>query len=179
MLIGAPWFENGHLYNAALLLDAGKIASKVFKHDLPNYGPFDDKRIFSPGAPNAPIDFRGVKIGVMICEDMWTSDVPHYLRAHGADLFVVLNGSPYETDKLKERRAIARARALENELPLVYVNLVGGQDELVFDGASFVMSAEGELKAQCASFIECSLMTEWEKTAGKYAPKAGYIDTTA
>ena len=143
ILIGAPWRENGHLYNAALLLDGGKIAAKTFKYDLPNYGPFDEKRVFNAGPLPEPISFRGVKLGVMICEDMWTPIPAAHLKKQGAEILIIPNGSPYEGGKIERRRTLAATRVAETDLPLVYLNQLGGQDELVFDGASFALDAKG------------------------------------
>jgi len=148
MLIGAPWVEKDLVYNAVLLLDAGEIKAVRYKHALPNYGVFDEKRVFQSGPLSGPVNFRGTRIGVMICEDMWTSDVSECLEETGAELLVVLNGSPFELDKTDERLSYAVARVTETNLPLVYVNLVGGQDELVFDGGSFVLQSDRSLAAQ-------------------------------
>ena len=142
MLIGLPWSEGGKLYNAFAVLDGGKIEAVRFKVDLPNYGVFDEKRVFSAGEMPGPIDFRGIRLGVPICEDIWTPDVVECLVESGAEILLVPNGSPYETDKVDERINRAVARVTETGLPLVYVNQVGGQDELVFDGASFVLNGE-------------------------------------
>ena len=133
MLLGAPRTGDGRLYNAALLLDGGVIAATVFKHDLPNYSVFDEKRIFTPGPLSEPVDFRGVKLGVLVCEDMWTSVPSAHLCAGGAEILVVLNGSPFERGKHDTRRELAADRVNETHLPLVYVNQVGGQDALVCD----------------------------------------------
>jgi NAD+ synthase len=161
MIVGAPWRENGKLYNAAFLLDAGAIAAKRFKHDLPNYGVFDEKRVFASAAPAGPVNFRGMRLGLMICEDMWKPDVTETLQESGAELLIVPNGSPYESDKLDERINLAVARVTEADLPLVYVNQVCGQDELVFDGASFVLNADRRLAAQAPSWREAILVTRW------------------
>ena len=137
MLVGAPWRAHGRLHNAAVLLEDGRIAAARFKHDLPNYGVFDEKRVFSAGPLPEIMHFRGVPIGVMICEDMWTPVVARHLADQGAELLMVLNGSPFEVAKTSVRYDLACARANEVGAPVIYVNLVGGQDELVFDGASF------------------------------------------
>ena len=165
MIIGAPWRQEGGTYNAALLLDGGKIAGLRFKHDLPNYGVFDEKRVFAAGPVPGPISFRGVRLGLMVCEDMWTPDVTECLEESGAEILVVPNGSPYESDKLDERLSLAVARVTESGLPLIYVNQVGGQDELVFDGASFVLGADKELKAQAPAFQSHVLLTQWSRDA--------------
>jgi NAD+ synthase len=143
LLLGTPWPEDGKIYNAVLLLDQGRIAAKIFKHDLPNYGVFDEKRIFAAAPLPEPVAFRGAKIGLMICEDMWTPAAAANLKHNGAEILLVPNGSPYETGKQAERESMARQRARETGLPLVYLNQIGGQDELVFDGASFVLDKDG------------------------------------
>lgn len=177
ILVGAPWMENGQLYNAAILLDGGKICGKFFKRALPNYRSFDDKRIFVEGKPADPMNFRGQKLGVMICEDMWFADTPRELQRRGAQIFIVINGSPYEADKLKERQAIARARVMENGLPLVYLNLVGGQDELVFDGASFVLDNKGALMAQAPAWVEEIVPVEFRREGSASIVEGGCIET--
>jgi len=163
MLVGTPWREDGKLYNAALLLDGGEIAAVRFKHDLPNYGVFDEKRIFDAGPLPGPVNFRDVRLGVMVCEDMWTDEVAECLQESGAEILVVLNGSPFEQDKWDTRVNLAVARATECDLPLVYVNQVGGQDELVFDGASFVLGSSGSLQVECPAWRENVVMTEWSR----------------
>ncbi|MBM3485401.1 MAG: NAD+ synthase [Alphaproteobacteria bacterium] len=168
LLFGAPWRDQGRVHNAALLLDGGRIAAVRFKHDLPNYGVFDEKRVFTAGPLPGPINFRDVRLGVMVCEDMWTEDVTECLEESGAELLVVLNGSPFETEKLDRRLNLAVARVTESGLPLVYVNQIGGQDELVFDGASFVLDADCALKAQLAGWREEIALTEWTREDGAW-----------
>lgn len=152
LLVSAPWVEDGHLYNAALVLDGGKIKAVVPKYALPNYGVFDEKRLFTPGGKPGAVNFRGIKLGIMTCEDMWVPEVSGALMRDGAEALLVLNGSPFEMDKPHTRLDLARARVRETGLALVYVNLVGGQDELVFDGASFVLDATGEVRVHLPSF---------------------------
>jgi NAD+ synthase len=175
ILLGAPWREGGKLYNAALLLDAGRIAAKIFKCDLPNYGPFDEKRVFAPAPLPNPVDFRGIKLGIMVCEDMWTPDASAQLTKHGAQIFLVPNGSPYESDKLGQRQQLARARVKETGLPLVYVNQTGGQDELVFDGASFMLDAQGKCVAQAAAWEEDFVITHWNCLSAGLKPEPALI----
>lgn len=152
ILLSAPWAENGKLYNAALLLEGGRVQAVIPKYDLPNYGVFDEVRLFARGKLPGAVAFRGLKLGIMTCEDMWTPAVTKNVMQDGADILLVLNGSPFETDKSGQRLEFARERVGESGLALVYVNQVGGQDELVFDGASFVLDASGEVTAQLAAF---------------------------
>ena len=163
LLVGSPWVENGTLHNAVLLLDGGSIAATRFKVDLPNYGVFDEKRVFVPGPMPGPMAFRGVRLGVPICEDIWTSAVVECLEETGAEILLVPNGSPFEADKTDVRINLAVARVTETGLPLAYVNQVGGQDELVFDGASFVVNADRSLAAQLPAFRECVVLTRWRR----------------
>ncbi len=178
LLVGAPWRDGGKLYNAALLLDGGHIAASIFKHELPNYGVFDEKRVFVAGPCPGPVPFRGYRLGVMICEDMWFSDVAETLQETGAELLVVLNGSPFDCDKPNVRLNHGVARVVETGLPLIYVNQVGGQDELVFDGASFVLGADRSLRLQAASWRTEVLCSQWSReSAGALTCANGYIDS--
>ena len=163
LLVGAPWLEDGALYNAMLLLDGGRIAGITRKHDLPNYGTFDEKRLFSAGPLPGPMNLRGVRIGVPVCEDMWTPDVCECLAETGAELLIVPNGSPFEVGKDDRRLNLAVTRVVETGLPLVYLNRVGGQDELVFDGASFVLNATRTLAHQLPDWDETIRLTEWTR----------------
>jgi NAD+ synthase len=163
LLVGAPWRVDGRVYNAALLLDGGAVSAVRLKHDLPNYGVFDEKRVFAAGPLPGPVNFRGVRLGVMICEDMWTPDVAETLAESGAEILVTPNGSPFETGKFDRRLNLAAARVVETGLPIIYVNQVGGQDELVFDGASFVLRADCSPAAQAPAFSEHLLLTRWSR----------------
>jgi NAD+ synthase len=163
VLIGAPWRHEGKPHNAALLLADGKIAAERFKHDLPNYGVFDEKRVFQPGPFPGPIAFRDVRLGVMICEDMWTPGVPECLQESGAEILISINASPYEEDKLEKRMSLARARTQETGLPIIYVNEMAGQDELVFDGASFALGSDGNVRVQLPAFLEDISVTHWRR----------------
>ncbi|WP_029349364.1 NAD+ synthase [Bosea sp. 117] len=165
VLIGSPWVEAGRLYNAVLLLDGGAVAAARYKVDLPNYGVFDEKRVFAPGPLPGPIAFRGVRLGVPICEDIWTPDVVECLSETGAELLLVPNGSPYRRSVYDERMNIAVSRVVESGLPLAYVNQLGGQDELVFDGGSFVLNADRTLATQMPNFQERIRLTRWERWA--------------
>ncbi len=153
-LITAPLQDNGEIYNAALLLHKGKIIATTFKHHLPDYGVFDEKRVFTAGDLPDVIDFNGVKLGIMICEDMWHNDVAEHLKSQGAKILIVPNGSPWRVGKENIRIEHAKNRVLETGLPLVYLNQIGGQDELVFDGNSFVMNADGVVTQRLKAFEE-------------------------
>jgi NAD+ synthase len=168
MLIGLPWAEEGKLYNAYCLLDGGRIAAVRFKVDLPNYGVFDEKRVFAPGPMPGPISFRGVRIAVPICEDIWAEDVVECLTETGSELILVPNGSPYWSRKDELRLNIAVARVAESGLPLIYVNQVGGQDELVFDGSSFALHADHSLAFDLPGFRELVVTTHWERQNGTW-----------
>src|SRR5580704_18901555 len=148
ILVGLPWRENGHCYNGYALVDKGRIEAIRFKADLPNYGVFDEKRVFTPGPLPEPVVCKGVRIGVPICEDIWGPDAIECLAATGSEILLVPNGSPYWRGKTDERFSNAIARVAESKLPLVYLNQFGGQDELVFDGASFGLNGETSLAFQ-------------------------------
>jgi NAD+ synthase len=163
VLLGTVWEVDGKAYNAVLLLEHGRIAAERFKADLPNYGVFDEKRVFAAGPMPGPISFRGVRIGVPICEDIWTPDVVECLEETGAEFLIVPNGSPFSDGKHDTRMQIAVARVTESGLPLAYINQVGGQDELVFEGASFVLNADRSLAVQMPAWEEGIVLTEWRR----------------
>jgi NAD+ synthase len=165
MLIGTLIAEGSAVYNAFILAQGGKVIGRTLKHELPNYGTFDEKRVFTPGPLPEPIEFMGVKLGVPICEDIWLESVCAHLAEAGAEILLVPNGSPYELDKDDIRYKLARSRALQTSLPLAYLNRVGGQDELVFDGSSFIVHPDGERVVQLCDWEEALLVTEWERTA--------------
>ena len=154
VLMGLPWMQDGRCHNAYALLDGGRIVAVRFKVDLPNYGVFDEKRVFAPGPSPGPVAFRGVRLGLPICEDIWGPDIVESLSETGAEILLSPNGSPYWRGKDGERLAVATARVVESGLPLVYLNQIGGQDELVFDGASFVVNATGEIAGRLPAFEE-------------------------
>ncbi len=173
VLTGTVWPEGGKVYNAVALLDQGKVAAVRFKADLPNYGVFDEKRVFAPGPMPGPINFRGVRLGVPICEDIWGADVTECLAECGAEILITPNGSPFDWTKPDVRMNIAVARLTETGLPLLYLNQVGGQDELVFDGASFVLNADRSLAAQLPAWEEAVAVTEWKRTANGWVCEKG------
>jgi NAD+ synthase len=166
LVVTLPWRGGGCLHNAVALVHEGRRELR-FKHDLPNYGVFDEKRVFAAGPLPHPVVFRDVRLGLPICEDVWSPPVPAHLARLGAELLLVPNGSPYEVDKFDQRLDLVRARALETKLPLAYINQVGGQDELVFDGGSFVTNGDGSL-AQVLPFWQAALtITHWERRDGR------------
>jgi NAD+ synthase len=165
MLIGTIIAEGGLNYNAFILADGGKVVGRTLKRELPNYGTFDEKRIFAPGPLPEPIEYKGVKLGVPICEDIWQENVCSHLTDAGAEILLVPNGSPYELDKDDIRYRLVRDRTLQTGLPIAYLNRVGGQDELVFDGSSFVIHPDGERVVQLCDWEEALLVTDWARTA--------------
>jgi NAD+ synthase len=180
VLIGAPWVEDGKLYNAYALLAGGGIEAIRFKVNLPNYGVFDEKRVFASGPVPGPVSFRGVRIGLPVCEDTWTDwgdyeNVVECLAETGAEILVVPNGSPYWRDKADIRLNVSVARVTEAGLPLIYVNQVGGQDELIFDGASFALNADCSVAFQLPAFHEAIVTTLWSRIDGVWRCAKGPI----
>ena len=178
VLIGTPWVEDGKLYNAYALLAGGRIEALRFKVNLPNYGVFDEKRVFTPGPVPGPVSLRGVRLGIPICEDTWTDwgdyeNVVETLVETGAELLVVPNGSPYWRDKAEVRLNVSVARVTEAGLPLLYINQVGGQDELVFDGASFALNADRSIAFQLPAFQDAVVTTRWSRTERGWHCPAG------
>jgi len=164
MLVGSIFLDDGALYNGIALLDGGQIAAVRYKHELPNYGTFDEKRIFASGPLPEPMLFKGVRIGVPICEDGWLAPVSLHLKERGAELLISTNGSPYEIDKDDRRlEEVFAARVRETGLPLMFLNRVGGQDELVFDGSSFVLNADGVAAHRLPDWEEHLRMTHWTR----------------
>jgi NAD+ synthase len=164
ILLGTIVAEGNSTYNGMLLVNGGRVLGQTLKRELPNYGTFDEKRIFTPGPMPEPIEFKGVKLGVPIFEDIWEEIVCAHLAQSGADLLLVPNGSPYELDKDETRYRLVRSRALETALPIAYLNRVGGQDELVFDGSSFIVHPDGERVVQMPDWDEALLITDWKRT---------------
>lgn len=155
ILFGLPEEEDGKVYNVMYLAHEGKVIGKVRKHDLPNSDVFDEKRIFASAESTAPIEFKGRKLGVMICEDFWHTEVSAQLAAQGAEVLIVANASPWNEGKLDKRiNDVLRVRVQETGLPVLYVNQIGGIDELVFDGHSMAMNADGELSYLAKGFVE-------------------------
>jgi NAD+ synthase len=170
LLVTAPLREGGAVFNAVFLLAEGGIKAVRTKHDLPNYGVFDEKRVFAAGPLPAPIEFQGLKLGVPICEDIWFPAVAAALTSAGADILIVPNGSPFELGKVGQRLALASDRARETGLPVVYLNQIGGQDELVFDGGSFVVDAAGTLTAALPAWREAVIAMDFRRNGHRLEP---------
>jgi NAD+ synthase len=175
VLIGSPWVKDGALYNGLAYLDAGAVQGVTFKADLPNYGVFDEKRVFRAGPMPGPFNMRGVRIGVPICEDIWGPDPVECLTETGAEILLVPNGSPFDSAKRDHRLNVAVARVVESGLPLAYLNQVGGQDELVFDGASFVLNADRRMVVQLPSWEEAIVLTHWRREASGWVCEPGVL----
>jgi NAD+ synthase len=180
VLIGAPWVEDGKLYNAYALLAGGRIDALRFKVNLPNYGVFDEKRVFASGPLPGPVSFRGVRLGLPVCEDTWTDwgdyeNVVECLAETGAEILLVPNGSPYWRDKADVRLNVVVARVTEAGLPLIYINQLGGQDELVFDGASFAINADRSVAFALPAFCEQVFTTHWSRIDGIWRCARGDI----
>lgn len=164
VVVGFPRQGEKGRHNSVAVLDGGKILSFRDKVDLPNYGEFDEKRVFTEGSISGPTNFRGVRIGVPICEEIWNdAGVCETLAESGAELLLVPNGSPYYRGKLDVRHQVALRQIIESNLPLVFANQLGGQDELVFDGASFGFNADRTLAFQMSQFEETMAVTEWKR----------------
>ena len=175
ILIGTIWALEGKVYNAVALLDGGRIQATTLKVDLPNYGVFDEKRVFAAGPMPGPLNIRGVRVGVPICEDIWGTEVVETLAETGAEILISPNGSPFDWPKPDARMNVAVARVTESGLPLAYLNQIGGQDELVFDGASFVLNADRSLAAQLPAWREAIVLTEWKKTNDGWRCERGEV----
>ena len=176
MLVGTLIREGDALYNSVVLLEGGSVAAVRHKHELPNYGTFDEKRHFDAGPLPDPIDFKGVKIGIPICEDGWFPAVCANLKAKGAVFLLAPNGSPYEIDKDDYRATkVAGARVAETGLPFAYLNRTGGQDELVFDGASFILNGDGTMAHQLPDWEDALRITEWSRGPDGWACTPGEI----
>jgi len=163
LAIGAPWAEGSELFNAYLILKDGKIASRILKHELPNETVFDEVRIFDAGPLGGPYAFGNTRVGIPICEDAWHPDVSETLAETGAEFLLVPNGSPYYRGKMDTRMNVIVARVIETGLPLIYLNMVGGQDDQIFDGASFALNPGGKLAMQLPAFDEVITNVDLER----------------
>lgn len=166
--LSVPLKLHNNIQSALHIIGEGKILGTIYKHNLPNYGVFDEARVFTPGAPAEPISVHGHKIGFIVCEDTWTPAVANNLKQCGAEMLISVNASPYEITKHDQRMKIARARVKETGLPLIYVNQCGGQDEIIFDGASFVLNEQGDVILQAEEFVEDIHHTAWHRTGSHW-----------
>ena len=171
ILVGLPVRDKNQIFNSVVLIDNGEIISIQHKCHLPNYDVFDEERIFNKGNLPGPINFRGLKIGVAICEDIWHEDVVECLAETGAELLIVLNGSPYNREKQDLRTNVAMQRVVESGLGLIYVNQIGGQDELVFDGGSFIINPDYSMPVKLPNFVSNIQNTLWTKDNDKWLCK--------
>jgi NAD+ synthase len=175
--IGAPHSRDGKLYNAYYILQSGQVLTVVLKHELPNDGVFDEKRLFASAPLQGPYRIGPLRIGSPICEDAWHSDVAETHAESGAEILLVPNGSPYHRGKPSVRTNLMVARVVETGLPLVYLNMIGGQDDQVFDGASFVLNPGGELAVQMPQFLPCITHVDFEQTAEGWRAKQGMMES--
>lgn len=171
MIVGGIYPDEDNIYNALFLLKDGKICNIIRKVNLPNFGVFDEKRTFTSTKDNQIIQFEGFKLGVLICEDLWTDKVPQSLANQGAEILISLNASPFEARKHNKRILIAQKQAIKHNLPLIYINQIGGQDELVFDGSSFALDASGKVIMQSARFAETIDYINFDKEKNLLKPQ--------
>jgi NAD+ synthase (glutamine-hydrolysing) len=175
IMVGFPEYEDGRIYNSAALLFQGRELARHRKACLPNYRVFDEKRYFTPGTQATVLDFQGFRLGLLICEDVWESEPVAAAAREGAQALMIINASPYELHKQQERERVMAARIREVNLPAAYVNLLGGQDELVFDGNSFVMDAQAQITMRADAFRADLLLVEFERHEGRLVPRPGAI----
>ena len=175
LIVGFPEYGESGIANAAAVIAAGHLVAVHRKAALPNYKVFDEKRYFHPGTEPTVLSVNGFRIGVLICEDLWVAEPARRAQLAGAELLVVINASPYERGKQREREAVARERICEVALPLAYVNSLGGQDELVFDGNSFVMDAGGEIVLRAPPFEAGLFCADFTREAGRVVPQPGEV----
>ncbi|AZQ66082.1 NAD+ synthase [Silicimonas algicola] len=173
--IGGPLLQGGKLYNAYHILKAGRVVRQVLKHELPNETVFDEVRLFSPGPISGPFDLGVVRVGTPICEDAWHEDVPEAMAESGAEILIVPNGSPYYRNKYDTRLNVMVARVVETGLPLVYLNMVGAQDDQVFDGGSFVLNPHGRIARRLPVFDEDVTHVDFEKTENGWRAIEGEV----
>jgi NAD+ synthase (glutamine-hydrolysing) len=176
VLVGYPEYDGTAIYNAAALIRDGRVYANHRKQCLPNYKVFDEKRYFTKGRSPTLVDVKGVRVAVLVCEDVWEKLPAAEAKAAGAELVLVINASPYQLHKQRNRQQVVRERALEVGLPFAYVNLVGGQDELVFDGNSFVMDSDGTLTRRLPAWGEAQVCVEFERRDGRLRPVLGPVE---
>ena len=176
VVAGYPEYADETIYNAAAVLRDGETVANYRKQELPNYSVFDEKRYFKPGRDSCIFQLKGIRVALLICEDIWEPNPARAAKADGAQLIVVINGSPYSLRYQERREAVVRARVQDTGLPVVYVNLLGGQDELVFDGGSFVMNAQGEVVQRIAPFVEGLFAVDVDLIDGKVVPRPAHVE---
>ncbi len=176
VMVGYPDYADDNIYNAAALVRDGKIVANYHKQELPNYSVFDEKRYFRPGQESCVVEMKGIRVGLLICEDVWEPKPARAAHAAGAQVLVVINGSPYSLKYQRRREDIVRARIKDTGLPIVYVNMLGGQDELIFDGGSFVMNAAGEVVQRAKPFSEQLYAVDIDLIDDKAVPRPGHIE---
>ncbi|HKU16768.1 MAG TPA: NAD+ synthase [Steroidobacteraceae bacterium] len=176
VMVGYPDYADDTIYNAAALMRDGKVLANYHKQELPNYLVFDEKRYFKPGHESRIVELNGIRVGLLVCEDVWEPNPARAARAAGAQLLVVINASPYSLKSQRRREEIVRERIRDTGLPVVYVNQIGGQDELIFDGASFVMNAAGEVVQHAAPLKEVVYAVDIDLVDGKAVPRPGQIE---
>jgi NAD+ synthase (glutamine-hydrolysing) len=176
VMLGLPEYAGNAIYNSAALISGGAVAALYRKAELPNYKVFDEKRYFHAGTQPTVLDVDGFRCGLLVCEDVWEPEPAQLARADGAELLIVINASPYEIHKQREREDVARARVLDVGLPMAYVNLVGGQDELIFDGNSFVMNADGAVVMRAPAFREGTYAVDFVREGRRVIPQPGHIE---
>ena len=176
VLVGFPEYTQDHIFNSCAVYNNGKELIRYRKHALPNYSVFDEKRYFTPGSETAVFELHGIKIGINICEDIWYSKPARLSKSAGAQLIIVINGSPYQKDGQNIRESTIKRRISEVKIPIVYLNLVGGQDELIFDGASFVMNEKGDVTYRAPAFEETIACIEFERIQKTIVPISNSIE---
>ena len=175
VMVGYPEYDQGHIYNAACLMRGGRVLAQHRKACLPNYKVFDEKRYFTAGTEATVVDFDGFRLGLLICEDAWEPQPAAGARALGAEALLIINASPYEIHKQREREQVIGQRVRETGVPAAYVNLLGGQDELVFDGNSFAMDAQGRIAVRAPAIEEGLYCVEFERRGGAMVPIPGSV----
>jgi NAD+ synthase (glutamine-hydrolysing) len=175
VMVGYPEYQGSEIFNSAALIRGGRVYANHRKQSLPNYRVFDEKRYFTAGQAPTLVDVRGSRVAMLVCEDIWTAEPARAARAAGAQALFVINASPFQMHKQREREMIAAQRVVETGLPLIYLNLIGGQDELVFDGNSFVMAADGTVTQRLPAWREAEAIVELARVDGRLVPIPGEV----
>ena len=173
VIVGYPEYVGHDIYNSAAFLRDGRLVANHRKQELPNYKVFDEKRYFRAGSAATVFEHQGFRIGLLVCEDVWEAHAARQAREAGAELLIIINALPFEVHKQSERERVVRARVTDVRLPVAYVNMLGGQDELVFDGNSFVMDAQGTIVMRAPGFTESTCVVEFVRTEAACAAPAG------